>query len=90
MTRSKDIADLIGALKDLLALPDGTLTGDAARIRRAVKHRARQVIEQYDEDAHLIERAARMNDLFLEVYSDGQVGRDETRKTDELTCPTSK
>ncbi len=48
MTQPKPIADLIGALKDLLAMPDGTLTGDAARIRKDIKHKARMVIEEHE------------------------------------------
>ena len=48
MTQPKPIADLIGALKDLLTLPTVQMTGDAERMNRAVKHRARQLIEQYE------------------------------------------
>jgi hypothetical protein len=42
------------------------------------------------EDQYLIERAARMDDLFLEVYSDGQVGHKEARQTNGLEGRPSK
>ncbi len=90
MNRTKEVADLIGALKDLLAMPEFDGTKHTSLVRQTVKHKARQLIEQYDEDQYLIERAARMDDLFLEVYGDGQVGLEETRKTNGLEGKPSK
>jgi hypothetical protein len=90
MNRTKEIADLVGALRDLLTIREAPTTGDEARMNRVVKHKARQLIEQYDEDQYLIERAARMDDLFLEVYDDGQVGHKEARQTNGLEGRPSK
>lgn len=48
MTRTKEMADLISALKDLLGMPDFDSTQHTSKLRRAIKHRARQVIEDYE------------------------------------------
>ena len=48
MTQPKPIADLIGALKDLLAMPEFDSTQRTSQLRRSIKRRARDLIEQYE------------------------------------------
>jgi hypothetical protein len=48
MTRTKEVADLVGALKDLLTMPEFDGTQYTSKVRQVAKHKARRVIEEYE------------------------------------------
>lgn len=50
MTRDKKTADLLGVIKDLLAMPEYDATTYTSKIRRETKHRARRLVEEYERE----------------------------------------
>jgi hypothetical protein len=49
MIQPKPIADLIGVLKDLLAMPEFDSTQQTSQLRRSIKRRARDLIDEYEK-----------------------------------------
>lgn len=50
LKHDKRTADLLGVIKDLLAMPEYDATTYTSRIRRETKHRARRLVEQHEEE----------------------------------------